>query len=159
MIKTSYGILVFKRDRGNIYVLLAHPGGPFYQGKDLWTIPKGEPDGSEDNITTAKREFHEETGVNIPGDELIDLGSLAQSAVKINRIWAVHGNPDLTLFSSNEFELEWPPRSGKIQHFPEIDRIAWFTTDTARMKLFPKQTGFIDRLESALASASADTIF
>ena len=128
----SYGLLVFKRENGQIKVLLAHPSGPFWANKDRWTIPKGEPDNEdEDAIATAKREFSEETGLAAPPGELIDLGELRQSPQKINRIWAINADLDIGAFSSNTFELEWPPHSGKMQSFPEVDRIDWFNFETA----------------------------
>jgi predicted NUDIX family NTP pyrophosphohydrolase len=154
MIKTSYGILLYKQKNGKFYVLLAHPGGPFWESKDLWTIPKGEPDSSDDNdvFATAKREFSEETGLRPPikNTKFIDLGELPQSNMKINHIFAVEGDPDLNRFTSNTFDMEWPPQSGIMQTFVEIDRIAWFDADSAKNKLFPKQQGFITRLEHAL---------
>lgn len=150
MTKTSYGILVFKNVGDQTLVLLAHPSGPFWASKDSWTIPKGEPEAGEDALTTAKREFSEETGLSVPSGQLIDLGELEQSAIKTNHIWSVSGDPDLNTFSSNSFELEWPPHSGNQQTFPEIDRIEWFDLNTAKTKLFAKQRGFIDRLVGML---------
>lgn len=152
MAKTSFGLLVFKVESGRTLVLLAHPGGPLWENKDFWTLPKGESEAGEDELSSAKREFSEETGLVPPDGELIDLGLVAQSSVKINHIWAVSGDADLAGFSSNSFSLEWPPNSGQLQQFPEIDRIAWFDLNEARAKLFPKQKEFIDRLEQALKS-------
>lgn len=151
MTTTSYGLLLFKQSSGQTYVLLAHPSGPFWSNKDSWTIPKGEPEIADVNeLATAKREFSEETGLEIPKGELIDLGEIAQSSIKHNHIWAIKGDPDLSTFSSNTFELEWPPNSGKMQSFYENDRVEWFDANTAKTKLFPKQRDFIDRLIQAL---------
>lgn len=150
MTKTSCGILVFKQEGDKTFVLLAHPGGPFWEKKDFWTIPKGEPQQGESETATARREFGEETGIILPEGKLSDLGTIEQSREKINHIWAVPGNPPLDNFSSNNFGLEWPSHSGKIQFFPENDRIAWFDLATARTKLFKNQQGFIDKLAELL---------
>ncbi len=132
-------------------MLLAHPSGPFWANKDSWTVPKGEPEAGESELDTAKREFHEETGLSLNYDQpLIDLGEHEQSSIKTNHIWAINADPDLGTFSSNTFELEWPPHSGNQQSFREIDKIAWFDLKNAKTKLFPKQRPFIDRLEVAL---------
>ncbi|MGH7233918.1 MAG: NUDIX domain-containing protein [Candidatus Saccharimonadales bacterium] len=147
----SYGLLVYKVEGGQTMVLLAHPSGPFFASKDNWTIPKGEPDHIEEPLTTARREFSEETGLRLPDNcELIDLGELRQSSVKTNHIWALNCDPDLNAFSSNTFELEWPPHSGRRQTYYEIDRVNWFDAKTAKTKLFPSQRDFIDRLMAAL---------
>ena len=148
---TSYGILVYKIEQGQASVLLAHPSGPFWADKDSWTVPKGEPEQNESELATAKREFHEETGLSLDFDQpLLDLGELRQSAVKTNHIWAINADPNLDHFSSNNFELEWPPNSGKRQSFKEVDRVAWFDLKSAKTKLFPSQRLFVDRLNSAL---------
>lgn len=153
MISTiSYGLLVFKLDNSQIKVLLAHPSGPFWASKDLWTIPKGEPEGIDvDSIATARREFSEETGILAPDKKLLDLGKLRQSPRKVNHIWAVNSDPDISKFSSNMFELEWPRHSGKMQSFYENDRIDWFDVILAKRKLFPKQRQFIDRLNQQIS--------
>lgn len=151
MTTNSYGILVYKQTGDQTLVLLAHPSGPFWSSKDSWTIPKGEPEKSDQNeLATAKREFIEETGLSVPDGEWIDLGEVKQSSIKTNHIWAISGDPDLSTFSSNSFELEWPPHSGKMQSFYENDRIEWFDTSTAKTKLFINQREFIDRLMQEL---------
>ncbi len=150
MNKTSCGILLFKIEDGTIFVLLAHPGGPLWEKKDFWTIPKGEQEAGESEIDTSRREFEEETGLKVPEGKLEDLGCIRQSSDKINHIWAIQGKPSLSDFASNSFSLEWPIKSGKLQLFPENDRIAWFDLVEARKKLFKTQKGFIDKLESFL---------
>lgn len=153
MPSVSHGILAYKRGPDNqLYLLLAHPGGPYYKKQDLWTIPKGEPDTSDaDALVTAKREFSEETGLTLPAGDMLDLGEVKQSSIKINHIWAIEsGNLDLSDFISNTFELEWPPKSGQRRSFPEIDRIAWFDIESAKAKLFPSQREFALRLQNLL---------
>ena len=147
---TSAGILAY-RTKGELEVLLAHPGGPYWVGKDegAWTIPKGELDGDEPEVA-ARREFEEETGHRVPGGELVDLGTVIQKSGKVVHAWAVEGDLDPETLESNEFEMEWPPRSGKTQSFPEIDRLEWFDAATAKMKINPAQAELIDRLESHL---------
>lgn len=133
--------------------LLAHPGGPFWAKKDngSWTIPKGLVEVGEDLLTTAKREFFEETGLEASG-EFIQLAALKQKSGKLVHAWAVSGDPDLSLFKSNYFDIAWPPESGLIQSFPEIDKIAWFLADVALLKILPGQTGFITELKLKLKS-------
>jgi predicted NUDIX family NTP pyrophosphohydrolase len=130
-------------------VLLVHPGGPFWQKRDdgVWSIPKGEIGENEVGIDVARREFHEELGIPAPDGEVTSLGTVRQAGGKVVNAWALPGDLDVTRTTSNTFEIEWPPRSGKIQKFPEVDRAAWFDLDTARLKLVPAQAGFIDRLE------------
>jgi predicted NUDIX family NTP pyrophosphohydrolase len=130
-------------------VLLVHPGGPFWQKRDdgAWSIPKGEFDENEVGIEVARREFHEELGAEAPNGDATPLGSVRQSGGKTVHGWALAGDFDVTRTTSNTFEIEWPPRSGKMQTFPEIDRAAWFDLDTARRKVLPAQRAFIDRLE------------
>ena len=155
--RTSAGILLYRRpdapDSG-LEVLLAHPGGPYFAKRDAgdWTIPKGEPDGGDEALTAvARREFEEETGTAIDdGLPTIELGSIVQKGGKIVHAWAVEGDLDPAEARSNEFEVEWPPRSGRRERFPEIDRVAWFEPDEARRRIKPTQAPFIDRLEAAL---------
>lgn len=122
-----------------------HPGGPFWAKKDQWMIPKGELEDNEDHKTAALREFEEELGIKPPDGEFIDLGQ-AKQGNKINFVWAIEGNPDLSNFKSNTFSMEWPPKSGRQQEFTEIDRAEWFDLTSAKSKLFKTQTEFIDRL-------------
>jgi predicted NUDIX family NTP pyrophosphohydrolase len=134
-------------------VLLVHPGGPFWARKDLgaWSIPKGELDADEDPRACALREFAEETGTLLPAAELDDLGAVKLKSGKIVLAFAVAGDLDPASVRSNTFPLEWPPRSGRMQEFPEIDRAEWFALDAARAKLNPGQAELIDRLEALLA--------
>jgi predicted NUDIX family NTP pyrophosphohydrolase len=151
---SSAGILLHRRSEFGIEVLLVHPGGPFWARKDLgaWSIPKGELDGDEDPRDCALREFAEETGTRLPRSALEDLGSVRQKSGKLVFAFAVEGEFDPATLASNTFELEWPPRSGRMRAFPEIDRAEWFGLDAARGKLNPAQAEFVDRLEARLAS-------
>ena len=161
VVRQSAGIVLFRRrgPRGErIEVLLAHPGGPFFANRDEghWTIPKGEPDGpDEDLLAVARREFAEEVGHPAPatrpgGGGPITLGSIVQKGGKVVHAWAVEGDLDPAGAHSNEIEIEWPPRSGKRQRFPEIDRVEWFGPIEARRRIKPTQAPLIDRLEEAL---------
>jgi predicted NUDIX family NTP pyrophosphohydrolase len=148
----SAGFLVYRQRDGKLEVLLVHPGGPYWQKRDdgVWSIPKGEFAESEKDIDVARREFQEELGVPAPAGEVTALGSVRQAGGKIVHAWALPGDLDVTRSTSNTFELEWPPRSGRIQQFPEIDRAAWFDLEGARRKLLPAQRAFLDRLEELL---------
>jgi predicted NUDIX family NTP pyrophosphohydrolase len=143
--ETSAGILAFRR-KPAIELLLAHPGGPYWRNKDdgAWSIPKGNVE-SGDLLTCAKREFNEETGLSAAGP-FIALKPLRQKSGKTVHAFAMEADFDLGTFSSNLFEMEWPPRSGKRQNFPEIDRIAYFSVARARRKILPGQRAFIDEL-------------
>ena len=155
----SGGILLFRRTAsGQLEVLLAHPGGPYFAKRDAgsWTIPKGQPDGEDDLLVVAEREFGEETGhpiadVRLDGARAVELGTVTLASGKIVHGWAVEGDLDPDAVVSNEFEIEWPPRSGRRARFPEIDRVAWLVADEARTRIHPAQAAFIDRLEAALA--------
>jgi predicted NUDIX family NTP pyrophosphohydrolase len=149
---SSAGILLHRHGESGTEVLLVHPGGPFWARKDLgaWSIPKGELDGDEDPRACALREFAEETGTRLPDEALAELGSVKQRSGKVVVAFAVAGDLDPATLVSNTFELEWPPRSGRIQAFPEIDRAEWFSLDAAREKLNPAQAAFVDRLEALL---------
>lgn len=146
----SAGILLFKRNAG-LEVLLVHPGGPFFARKDAgaWSIPKGEYDDSEDALAAAIREFAEETGQTINGD-FLPLSAVRQKGGKEVLAWAIEGDMDPETIVSNTFELEWPPRSGKMRQFPEVDRAAWFDLPTAREKINERQRAFLDELEELL---------
>jgi len=148
--KRSAGILVFRRSDASVELLLAHPGGPIWGKRDVWSIPKGELDENEQLEAAARREFEEEIGLAVPAGELIDLGSAKQSGGKTNFVWAVEGDIDLAKFSCNTFTMEWPPKSGQFQEFPENDRAAWFAPELAVQKLFPAQVVFIERLAEKL---------
>ncbi len=137
-------------------MLLAHPGGPYWRSKDLgaWSIPKGVVE-SGDPFVCAKREFNEETGL-IPEGKLVPLTPLKQKSGKIVHAFALEADFDLSAFTSNLFEMQWPPRSGQLQKFPEVDRIAYFDLPTARKKILPGQRAFLDELERKLEARSAD---
>ncbi|MGE5535053.1 MAG: NUDIX domain-containing protein [Acidobacteriota bacterium] len=146
MPKRSAGILMWKRD-GGLRVLLVHPGGPFWAKKDAaaWTIPKGEYLDGEDALAAARREFAEEMGKEPTGD-FLSLGEIRQKGGKQVTCFAVEGDFDVNRLSSNTFEIEWPPRSGKKQVFPEVDRAAWLTPEEAKVKVLLAQREFIERL-------------
>jgi predicted NUDIX family NTP pyrophosphohydrolase len=143
-VKRSAGVLLRRADG---HVLLVHPGGPFWARKDAgaWSIPKGEHDEAEDPEACARREFLEELGVEAPAS-LTDLGTVRQKNRKEVRAFYGEGDLDASGVVSNAFEMEWPPRSGRTQSFPEIDRAEWFDVATAREKLNPAQAEFLDRL-------------
>jgi predicted NUDIX family NTP pyrophosphohydrolase len=149
----SAGILLYRLAEGAPEVLLVHPGGPFWARKDAgaWSIPKGEHDDDEDAQACALREFAEETGTALSPDRLADLGTVLLKSGKLVAAWAVEGDLDADTIRSNTFELEWPPRSGRSQAFPEVDRAGWFGFETAREKLNPAQGAFLDRLLALLA--------
>ena len=136
-------------------MLLAHMGGPYWALKDLghWTIPKGEIEPGEEAVAVARREFAEETGHDLPGGPLIELGEIWQKSGKLVLAWAVEGDLDPAAAVSNTFDMEWPPRSGRIRSFPEIDRVEWFDLTEARRRLRAAQVPFLERLEEALAAA------
>lgn len=147
--KKSAGILAFRKTKTNTEVLLVHPGGPFYTNKDLhtWTIPKGEPDGEEDNFQAALREFEEETGVRPKGD-FMALQPVKQNGGKAVFAWAVETDIDVSKVKSNNFSMEWPPKSGKTREFPEIDKAGWFTFKKARDKILKGQIPLLDELQA-----------
>jgi len=152
--RSSAGILVYRIVDDRVDVLLVHPGGPFWAKKDAgaWTIPKGEFDGvTEDAEATARREFTEETGES-PPNTLVSLGSVRQSGGKVVHAFAGEGDVDVTRIRSNTFEMEWPPRSGRTQTFPEVDRAAWFTLDEARERILASQRPLLDALVTTLGS-------
>lgn len=153
MSKTSAGLLIFRRGNDGLQVLLVHPGGPYFQKKDdgVWTIPKGEVAEGEDLLARARIEFEEELGI-APSGDWIELGSVKQKGGKTVHAWAFEGDlPEGFELNSNTFQLEWPPRSGKMQSFPEIDKAAFFSVDEVRRKMNIAQTVFIDRLLARLA--------
>jgi predicted NUDIX family NTP pyrophosphohydrolase len=144
-------LLLYRERDGKLEVLLVHPGGPFWQKRDegAWSIPKGEVADNEDGMAVARREFQEELGTPAPEGAAIPLGDVRQAGGKVVQAWAMPGDLDVTRVVSNSFEIEWPPRSGKLQQFPEVDRAGWFGLETARRKLIPAQRLFIDRLEAS----------
>jgi predicted NUDIX family NTP pyrophosphohydrolase len=145
MPKQSAGILLYRKINNQLQVFLVHPGGPFFKNKDAgaWSIPKGEFLDDEDPLAAAKREFEEETGQTIDGN-FIKLKPVALKSGKIVHAWAVDGDIDHETIFSNLFEIEWPPKSGKKQSFPEIDRAAWFDVDEAKVKINPGQLDLIE---------------
>ena len=152
MAARSAGLLLYRMAGGALEVLLVHPGGPFWAKKDLgaWSIPKGEYGDGEDPRACALREFEEELGSPAPGEALLELGEVTQRNRKVVTAWALEGDLDAGAIHSNTFELEWPPRSGRMQAFPEVDRAAWFSLADARSRINPAQAAFLDRLAERL---------
>lgn len=151
----SAGLLLFRRTRGELEVFLAHPGGPFWKGRDdgAWTIPKGVAEPDEDLLDAARREFQEETG-HEPHGPYIALGSIRQKGGKTVHAWAWEGDVDSDNVTSNSTTTEWPRGSGKWLTYPEVDRCAWLDPAEARARINPAQAELIDRLEAALAAAT-----
>lgn len=150
--KQSAGILLYRYHQHELQVMLVHPGGPFYAKKDTgaWTIPKGEPDeGEEDLLLVARREFEEETGAQVEG-RFIQLTPVKQKGGKLVHAWAVESNFDVNILKSNTFEMPWPPKSGKMQRFPEVDKAEWFSVQEALLKILPAQGAFIEELVGIL---------
>ena len=147
--KKSAGILFYRWSDSGLQVLLVHPGGPFWTNKDegAWSIPKGEFEPDDHPLEIAKREFQEELGSPVTG-EFLQLDPIRQKAGKVVYAWANEGDLDAENIRSNKFELEWPPKSGQIREFPEVDRAEWFNLETARVKINPGQIGLLDQLES-----------
>jgi predicted NUDIX family NTP pyrophosphohydrolase len=147
MITFSAGILLFRFRNEKLEVMLVHPGGPFWTHKDdgVWSIPKGLPEGNENPLDTARREFKEETGFEVDGD-FIDLGELNQSSVKRVHVWAREKDLDTADIVSNTITYEWPKDSGKIREVPEVDKAFWFDVELAKNKIIKGQIGFIDKL-------------
>ena len=150
----SAGVLLHRTRDGVVEVLIGHMGGPFWARKDAagWSIPKGEAGPGEEPFAVALREFAEELGSPVPAEVFRDLGELRVSSGKVLTVWAAEGDLDAGTCVSNTFTMEWPPRSGRQQEFPEIDRAAWFAVDVAREKLVTGQVPFLDRLLTALAA-------
>jgi predicted NUDIX family NTP pyrophosphohydrolase len=155
MATESVGILMYKRGGKHLLVLLVHPGGPFWRQKDVgaWSIPKGERIAGEAPEVTARREFAEELG-SAPAGPMQRLGSIRQRGGKQVEAFAVEGDFDVGRLSSNPFQIEWPPRSGRLQSFPEVDRAAWFTLPVARRKILAGQRPLLDRLEALCANGN-----
>ena len=152
--KQSAGLLLYRRGGDGIEVLLVHPGGPFWARKDdgAWSIPKGEVEPGESALDVALREFEEELGTSAPvvRDALVELGTIRQKSGKIVAAWCAEGYFDPSTITSNTFSIEWPPRSGQLKEFPEVDRAGWFSLAEARVKLLAAQAELIDRLEAVL---------
>lgn len=153
--QVSAGLLLWRSHP--LQVLLVHPGGPFWAKKDegAWSIPKGLIDDGEDGLTAAKREFAEEIGSAAPATLPFDLGQVQLKSGKVVMGWALEGTLDAGSITSNEFEMEWPPRSGKIVSFPEVDRAEWFSPEAAVRKLNSAQVPFVERLLEHLGSSGA----
>jgi len=153
--RLSAGLLVYRVIEGALEVFLVHPGRPFWAGKDqgTWSIPKGECFPGEDLLNAARREFQEETGFTVAGP-FLPLPPRRQKRGKLIHAWAVPGDLDPDNLVSNPFPLEWPPRSGRMQVFPEVDRAGWFSVDAAREKIVPGQRGFLEELETILPQST-----
>jgi predicted NUDIX family NTP pyrophosphohydrolase len=151
----SAGILLHRRRGDELEVLLVHPGGPFWARRDAgaWSIPKGEHEPGEDPLAAARREFAEELGMPAPEGPVEDLGEVRQKGGKLVHAWALAGDLDAGATASNTFELEWPPRSGKLIEVPEVDRAEWFSLERAREKINPAQAELLDRLSEIAAAA------
>jgi predicted NUDIX family NTP pyrophosphohydrolase len=151
MARQSAGVLLYRVRQAAPEVFLVHPGGPFWAKKDAgaWSIPKGEAAPGEDLLARAQREFTEETGFILAG-EFRPLAPVRQAGGKLVHAWAVEGDCDAAAIRSNTFDLEWPPRSGRVRAFPEVDRAQWFGLAAARDKINPAQRGLIDELERLL---------
>ena len=152
MAARSAGILLYRSRTSGLEVLLVHPGGPLWARRDAgaWSIPKGEYDEDEDPAAAARREFEEELGSPAPAELALDLGEVRQRAGKVVRAWAAPGDLDVTTVRSNTFTLEWPPRSGRMREFPEVDRAQWFPLAQARERINPGQLPLLERLEAAV---------
>lgn len=147
--RRSAGILLYRRSQDRLEVLLVHPGGPFWSRRDAaaWSIPKGEYASGDDALQAALREFEEELGTAPPHDtEPVELGEVRQKSGKVVSAWALAGDLDTANIESNTFTIEWPPHSGQMREFPEVDRAGWFGLEEARQKLIPAQAAFLDRL-------------
>lgn len=151
MAKTTAGILPYRKREGDWEVFLVHPGGPFWQNKDrhAWSVGKGEPEAGEGLFHAAKREFKEETGLDIHG-EFVPLEPVKQPGGKIVHAWTVEADLDNIAIESNTFSMEWPPKSGKIREFPEVDKAGWFSLEEAKEKIHKGQVGILEQLAQRL---------
>jgi predicted NUDIX family NTP pyrophosphohydrolase len=151
MPKRSAGLMMYRRREDRLEVLLAHPGGPFWAKKDTgaWSIPKGEFEADEDPLQAAKREFEEESGI-APEGEFIALGEVKQAGGKLVTAWAVEGDCEASSLKSNLFSMEWPPRSGRMKEFPEVDKWEWFSLDEAGEKILSGQKIFLEKLKATV---------
>lgn len=156
--KRSAGLLMYRRRKGEIEVLLVHPGGPLWARKDqgAWTIPKGEYAADEDPLTAARREFYEETGFIASGD-FIELGSVRQKSGKVVTAWAFEGDCDPSKLVSNTCEIEWPPRSGRQMEIPEVDRGNWYSLAEARQYIREEQCKLLETLVERLAVSTLES--
>ncbi len=149
--KKSAGILLYRTKNKQVEILLVHPGGPFWKNKDdgSWSVPKGEFTNEENALDAAIREFEEETGIVCSGN-FIELTAVTQKSGKIVYAWALQKDLDTATISSNTFQIEWPPKSGRMQEFPEVDKAEWFDVNTARQKIIPAQLPFISEILALL---------
>lgn len=156
---TSAGILLYRFRSESLQLFLVHPGGPLFKKKDYgsWSIPKGLVDPGEDHLETAVREFSEETGFPRLEGPFLELGSIRQKGGKVVEGWAVEGDCDPDRIESNRFEMEWPPRSGRMVSFPEVDRAAFFESQEAKARLNPAQAAFVDRLLEKIGAQAKPT--
>ena len=154
MTQVSAGILLYRWRGPDLELLVAHPGGPIWAKRDegAWSIPKGLAEQGEDLASAGRREFHEETGFPVPEGELVALGETRLKSGKVVHAWAAKGDIDPAELRSNDFTMEWPPRSGRMSSFPEIDRVAWVTPEQAVTALNPAQAVFVERLLKHLLS-------
>ncbi len=152
MAKCSAGILAYRMHHQQLQVLLVHPGGPFYLKKDagVWSIPKGEYGVGEDPLTVAKREFREETGNEISTTQFLTLGEVKLKSGKVIIAWGIQADFDQCFISSNTFEMEWPPKSGKMQSFPEVDKAEWFSIEEAEVKIHTAQLPLLVRMQELI---------
>jgi predicted NUDIX family NTP pyrophosphohydrolase len=146
--RRSAGILLFRRTEAGVEVLLGHLGGPLWARRDAgaWTLPKGEPEDGEELLDAARREFTEELGLPVPDGELVPLGDVRQSGGKVVTAWALEADLDTTAVTPGTFRMQWPPRSGQEQEFPELDRVGWFGLAEAAQVVIPAQRDFLTRL-------------
>jgi predicted NUDIX family NTP pyrophosphohydrolase len=153
MPRTSAGVLLYRRSGSGLEVLIGHMGGPFWARKDdaAWSVPKGEYGAGEDAFAVALREFEEELGSPVPATDFVPLGEVRQAGGKVLTVWAAEGDLDAAAAHSNTFTLEWPPRSGRLQEFPEIDRAAWVSVEEARTRLVRGQVPLLDQLLGVLS--------
>lgn len=156
--KHSAGLLLFRERSDGLEVLLVHPGGPFWSGKDdgAWSVPKGELEEGEDALQAAKREFSEETGAAPPAGDPLPLDPVRQPSGKTVHVWALRGEFDVTALKSNTFSMEWPPKSGQQQQFPEVDRGAWFPVLEAARKIMKGQLPLLEQLHRRLSPDSPE---
>jgi predicted NUDIX family NTP pyrophosphohydrolase len=159
MKKISAGLLMFRMRSARMEFLLVHPGGPYWQRKNFgsWSIPKGEYAQGQDPLEAAKREFEEETGY-VPSGNFLTLGEIKQAGGKVVAAWAFEGDCDPRKIRSNTFSMEWPPKSGKMREFPEVDRADWFSPEDARKHILEGQSGFLERCLAHIGPAAENSI-
>jgi predicted NUDIX family NTP pyrophosphohydrolase len=150
MAKPSAGLLIYRIRANKLEVFLVHPGGPLWAHEDEWSIPKGEYTADEEPFEAAKREFVEETGFDVPVGKIIELVPIKQPNGKVVSAWAIEGDFDAAQMQSNLFSMEWPPKSGRQQEFPEVDRADWFDLEAAKVKIFKGQERFLDELKKLI---------